>query len=350
MIAGGGRERVRMVSPRFPFGVPRHEPWVALAPMADATDPAFRRLVASYAPPTLTWTEFVSADGLWHLIEREGRKTPEDNPLLTDLQYSECERPIIAQLFGSNPQRMRFAARVVADLGFDGIDINMGCPDRAVLRQGAGASLIEQPSLASELVAAAREGAGGLPVSVKTRLGLRHDVLEAWLPVLLQGGVWLVTIHARTARELSKVPARWERIKDAVALRNLLAPSVAILGNGDIASLTEAKEKARTVGVDGTMVGRAVLGAPWFFRGDAEVGFEERVDALVRYSVSFAALLPHKPFTKAQRMFKAFLRGVPGGKVVLRELLAARSASEVVQVARRHGWKGEVAFAAENAL
>lgn len=313
---------------RFAFGKPRHEPWVALAPMADATDPAFRELVASYAPPTLMWTEFISADGLWHTIEREGRRTAADNPFLADLQYSQAQRPIVAQLFGSDPERMRFAARVVADLGFDGVDINMGCPDRAVLRQGAGAALINNPQRAVELVAAAREGSG-LPVSVKTRRGVRHDTLEEWLRTLFGSGVWLITLHARTAKELSRVPARWERVRDAAHLRNAEAPTIALIGNGDVQTMHEAQERARSSGADGAMVGRAALGAPWFFAGEREVPLRERLDALVRYCERFCELLPHKPFSKAQRMFKAFLRGVPHSKELLLRLHAARDAKEV---------------------
>ncbi|GIW68158.1 MAG: tRNA-dihydrouridine synthase [Candidatus Parcubacteria bacterium] len=319
---------------RFVFGTPRHTPWVALAPMADATDPAFRRLVASYAPPTLMWTEFISADGLWHLVEREGRRSIADNPLLADLQYSEEERPIVAQLFGANPTTMRYAARVAADLGFDGVDINMGCPDRAVLRQGAGAALIREPNLAHELVEAAREGSG-LPVSVKTRLGVSRDILEKWLPHLLRSGAWMVTLHARTARELSRVPARWERVRDAARLRDQLAPLVAVVGNGDITSLQEAQERAQEAGADGAMVGRAALGAPWFFSGAQDVSLAKRLEALARYCELFCALVPHKPFSKAQRMFKAFLRGVPHSKELLLRLLATASAQEAATLARR---------------
>ena len=174
-----------------------NKPIFVLAPMADVTDAAFRRIIAKYGKPDVFWTEFVSADGLT-LAPEEGRKK-----LLRDLEYSESERPIVAQFFTSNPENMKKAAELAVELGFDGIDINMGCPDKSVEKQKAGAALIKNPKLAREIIRAAKAGAGSLPVSVKTRLGYNKDELETWLPELLAEEPAVVTIHARTRKEMS---------------------------------------------------------------------------------------------------------------------------------------------------
>ena len=176
-----------------------HKPILALAPMADVTDAAYRRIIAKYGKPNVMWTEFVSADGL-ALAPEAGRKK-----LLKSLEYSEAERPIVVQFFTSSPERMKKAAELAAKLGFDGVDINMGCPDRSVEKQGAGASLMKNVSLARELIRAAKEGAPNLPISVKTRTGYSKPDLENWLPEILKEDLAVVTIHARTRKEIIDV-------------------------------------------------------------------------------------------------------------------------------------------------
>ncbi|MDQ3014629.1 MAG: tRNA-dihydrouridine synthase [bacterium] len=237
------------------------KPFFVLAPMADVTDAAFRRMFAKYGKPDVTWTEFVSADGLIKAHE-EGKKK-----LLRDLLYSEGERPIVAQLFTANPEIMRQAAKLVQDLGFDGLDINMGCPDSSIEKQGAGAALMKNPKLAREIIRAAKEGAPNIPVSVKTRLGYNTDILEEWLPELLVEEPALITIHARTRKEMSKVPARWERVKCAIEIRNELKSKTLIAGNGDVTDLEDARKKVLETGADGAMLGRAIFGNPWVFNG-----------------------------------------------------------------------------------
>ncbi len=163
-------------------------PFFALAPLANVTDCAFRELVAKYGKPDVMWTEFVSADGLCSPVGRE--------KLMIDLAYTEAERPIVAQIFSSKPENIREAAKLVALLGFDGVDINMGCPDRTIEKQNAGAALIKNPKLAQEIIYAAKEGAGDLPVSVKTRIGYNKDILDEWIPMLLLTKPAAITIHA----------------------------------------------------------------------------------------------------------------------------------------------------------
>ncbi len=246
------------------------KPIIVLAPMADVTDAAFRRIIAKYGRPDVTWTEFVSADGLAFAPE-EGRKK-----LLCDLEYSESERPIVAQFFGSNPKTMYEAGRLAVRLGFDGADINMGCPDKAVMRQGAGAGLIKNPKLARELIQALRRGAEdeakekGVPmigISVKTRVGYNKVELDTWIPELLAENPDALIIHARTMKEMSKVPARWEHLKETVAIRDDLQKDhkTLILGNGDLIDIADAKKRVEESGADGAMLGRAIFGNPWLF-------------------------------------------------------------------------------------
>src|SRR3989344_113456 len=145
------------------------KPFFASAPMADVTDPAFRRLLARCGKPNVMWTEFVSADGL-HALTAAGENESASNPLLRDLQFTEEQRPIIAQIFSSKPKMIAYAAKLVAELGFDGVDLNMGCPDQSIEKQGAGAALVKNPALAVELIHATKR-TSSLPVSVKTRIG-----------------------------------------------------------------------------------------------------------------------------------------------------------------------------------
>lgn len=243
------------------------KPFFVLAPMADVTDCVFRELIAKYSrandnpEPSVFWTEFVSADGLCS----EGREA-----LLVDLRYGEAERPIVAQLFGSNVENMKKASKLVAGLGFDGIDINMGCPDRSIEKQGAGASMIKNPIRAREIIRAVKEGAPNLPVSVKTRVGYNSPNLESWISELLREGIAALTIHARTRKEMSKVPARWEFVKEAVAIRDKMKVPTLIIGNGDINSLEEGQKRFEETGCNGIMVGRGIFGRPWFFANFAD--------------------------------------------------------------------------------
>ncbi len=281
-----------------------NKPIFVLAPMANVTDAAFRRIIAKYGKPDVMWTEFVSADGL-ALAPEEGRKK-----LLLDLRYSENERPIVAQFFTSSPEHMKKAAELALELGFDGVDINMGCPDRSVEKQGAGANLMKNPALARALIRAAKAGAPGLPVSVKTRTGYNRPELESWLPEILKEEPAVVTVHARTRKEMSKVPARWEFVKRAVEIRNELGSKTLIFGNGDVKDLEEARKRVEETGCDGVMLGRAIFGNPWLFASDPFPPVEERLKVLVEHSKLFEELLGHtKNFAIMKKHFKAYVNG-----------------------------------------
>lgn len=315
------------------------KPFFVLAPMADVTDAPFRQMIAKYSAheradgtiggPDVMWTEFVSADGLMRAGE-EGKKK-----LLADLIYTEEERPIVAQLFSSRPEYMEGAARLCKELGFDGIDINMGCPDKSIEKQGCGSAMIKNPENAVAIVAAAKRGAEGLPVSVKTRLGYNKDELETWLPALLAAEPAAVTVHARTRKEMSKVPARWERVARAVEIRNELGSSARIIGNGDVLSLEDAKQKAAASGADGVMLGRAIFGNPWLFHPTKDlsnVSLDERFAVLLEHTRLFEKLLPHKNFALMKKHYKAYVNGFDGAKELRTLLMDAHTSDEMAQI------------------
>jgi nifR3 family TIM-barrel protein len=314
------------------------KPIVTLAPMADVTDVAFRRMIAKYSAhtradgtiggPDVMWTEFVSADGLIRATD-EGKQK-----LMADLLYSQEERPIVAQLFSSHPEYMEQAAHLCKQLGFDGVDINMGCPDRSIEKQGCGAAMIKNPEVARTIIEAAKKGAGGLPVSVKTRLGYNRDELEEWLPFLLKANPEVITVHARTRKEMSKVPAAWERIARAVEIRDAHKSSTLILGNGDVLSLADAKEKIQQTGADGVMFGRAIFGNPWLFHPEKDlsnVSLKERFEAVIEHTRLFETLLPHKSFSIMKKHFKAYIHGFDGAKELKGELMELSNGEEIAQ-------------------
>ncbi len=335
-------------------------PCFVVAPMADVTDAAFRRILATYGKPDVMWTEFVAADGLV-------RATPEGKAkLMADLIYTEAERPVVAQLFTSNPEHMEYAAKLCLELGFDGIDINMGCPDRSIEKQGCGSAMIKTPAVAQEIIRAAKRGAksdeGGIPVSVKTRIGYNTDEIDTWIPVLLAENIAALTIHARTRKEMSKAPAQWERVARVVALRDTLAPHTRIIGNGDVLSMDDAREKVAKSGADGAMIGRALFGNPWFFHPTKrlphrlnalptsgvdrekllshEVGEEgveyislaERLGVMVEHTKLFEVLLPHKNFAVMKKHYKAYVNGFPGAAEFRGELMQQNDAASVEAV------------------
>jgi nifR3 family TIM-barrel protein len=303
----------------------KKRPLYVLAPMADVTDCAFRAIIAKYGKPDVTWTEFVSADGLV-------RATPEGKKkLLKDLEYTEAERPIIAQLFGSNVENMEKAAKLCAELGFDGIDLNMGCPDRSIEKQGAGAGMIKNPKKAQEIIRAAMTA--GLPVSVKTRIGYNKNELDTWLPAILETKPALVTIHARTRKEMSLVPADWNQVKRAVEIRDQLAPETLIFGNGDATSIQDAKQKAEMSGADGVMLGRAIFGTPWLFSPDAKYDLHQRLDIMVEHTKLFEEKLGGiKNFAIMKKHYKAYVNGFDGAGDLRAHLMTAENAGEVEKI------------------
>lgn len=304
------------------------KPILALAPMADVTDAAFRRMFAKYGKPDVMYTEFVSVDGLLS----KGKQR-----LMVDLQFTEGERPIVAQVFGAVPDHFEQVAAMIADLGFDGIDINMGCPDKSVEKQGGGASLINNPKLAVEIIRATKRGAPQLPVSVKTRIGYKTNQLAEWLPVLLGEDLAALTVHLRTRKEMSDVPAHWELASDIAGLRDKYAPQTLVLGNGDVASLEDARVKCAGSGIDGVMIGRAAFGKPWFFSKQQPL-LAERLRIMIEHAELFESLYQSnmsktagrlKKFETMKKHFKAYANEFDGAKELRIRLMDTDNAAQV---------------------
>ncbi|MFA6520308.1 MAG: tRNA-dihydrouridine synthase [Candidatus Paceibacterota bacterium] len=300
------------------------KPVFVLAPMADVTDCAFRQIINKYGKPDVFWTEFVSADGLSHPQARE--------KLLIDLKYAGNEHPIIAQIFGGKPENIKEASKLCKELGFDGIDINMGCPDKSVEKQSAGAACIKDPHLAKEIIKAAKEGGGGLPVSVKTRIGYNKNEIETWIRELLSLDLAVLTVHLRTRKEMSDVPAHWDLMKRIVEIRDEVSPNTLIFGNGDVVDLEDAKRKVEETGCDGVMLGRAIFGNPWLFSGRIP-SLKEKLQVMVEHTKLFEELLgEYKNFAIMKKHYKAYVNGFDGAKELRMKLMEAEDASQVENI------------------
>jgi len=303
------------------------KPFFCLAPMADVTDTAFRRIITKYGKPDVFWTEFTSADGL----VSGGRKV-----LKSNLFFRKIEKPIIAQLFSSNPEKMRQAAKYVAGLGFDGIDINMGCPDKSIEKQGAGAAMMKDMKKAGHIIQAVKDGIKDsgkkVSISVKTRVGYNKNQLEEWIPFLLSQKIDALTIHARTRKEMSKVPANWDYVKRAVEIRNKMKIKTKIIGNGDVKDIKDGKRKAKETGCDGIMIGRAIFGNPWLFAGKIPTT-KEKLKVLIEHTKLFEKLLgKSRNFAVMKKHFKAYVNGFDGAKELRVKLMQTNSAKEVEKV------------------
>ena len=308
-------------------------PFFVLAPMDDVTDTVFRRIIAGCAAPDLFFTEFVNVDGL---------QSPGRPKLLKKLCFTELETPLIAQIWGKNPENFYKTARELADgtfarelglpeaVNFAGIDINMGCPDKTIVKNGTCSALINDRELAEEIIQATREGAAGwLPVSVKTRLGF-HIIDLTWHEFLLRQDLAMLTIHGRTRKELSDVPANWEQIGNIRELRDHLAPQTLIVGNGDVMNRAQGKELAKQYKLDGVMIGRGVFHDPFVFAEQSPwEGYtrEQRI-ALFRAHVELFAETwrsGDRPIAPLNKFAKIYIAGFNGAKELREELTTARS-------------------------
>jgi len=314
------------------------KPFFCLAPMSDVTDIAFRHILAKYSKDrknkdqVVFWTEFIAADGL---ADKLGRKK-----LSHILKYKESERPIVAQVFGANPKNMEIACRYIASLNFDGIDINMGCPDKSVVAQGAGSALIKNPELARKIIQAAHNGiksAGkNIPVSVKTRIGFNKEEIDTWIPEILKEEISALTIHLRTKKEMSDVPANWEHIKKIKKLIEKSGKEILLIGNGDVVDLKDTKEKTEKYNCDGIMIGRGVFGNPWFFSSkNTEISLEEKLKVLIEHTQIFEKELSkpkHKSFDVMKKHFKSYVNGFDGAKELRIKLMETKNSKEVEKI------------------
>lgn len=244
----------------FWLDLPR--PFTVLAPLDGVTDVVFRQMILKLGRPDVFFTEFTSVDGL----QSVGSKSVMDR-----LLFKPNEQPVVAQIWGTDPEKFYKSAKIVAKLGFSGIDINTGCPDRTVIKTGACSALIKNPKLAAEIIQATKEGSKNLPVSVKTRIGFYENQIDEWIPFLLEQKLAALSVHLRTVKELSDVPAHWELMPQIVKLRNEISPNTILVGNGDITNLKEVDQKYQEYKCDGFMIGRGIFYNPWVFNKDIDI-------------------------------------------------------------------------------
>lgn len=302
------------------------KPFFVLAPMADVTDSAFRQIVCHTGKPDVFYTEFVSCDGL---CSEKGKPK-----LMPHLAFKENERPIVAQFFGSNPENFYKCAQLAVELGFDGIDINMGCPAGKIVKHDSGAGLIRNPELAKKIISETKRGAGKLPVSVKTRIGYNKIITEEWISHLIEAEPDAIIIHGRTQKEMSKVPAHWDEIgKAAVLCRKAGIP---IIGNGDVVSHADGLEKAKQYGLDGIMVGRGIFSNPWFFDPTVDPYLKkpaEKIKLLKKHLQLFKKLWgDNKSFDFMKKFFKIYIHGWDGAKELRTKLMTAKNVEEISNI------------------
>jgi tRNA-dihydrouridine synthase B len=327
-------------------------PILGLSPMDGVTDAAFRFMVAKHGKPAVMMTEFTAAEGIRAGADR----------LLTDFLYNEIERPIAAQIFGSDPDAFRISAAVAAALGFDGVDINMGCPAKNVAEKGAGAGLIRDPERAKAIIRATRQGikqwAEGMsleeigvadsitvpvmarrqllpqpyqerrviPVSVKTRIGYDSIVIADWVQHLLEEAPVTITIHGRTLKQLYTGEANWEAIGQAAHL--IRQTPTLVLGNGDVRSVDDAVTKCTAYGTHGALLGRASYGNPWIFSGH-EATWEERLAAALEHSRHLNTLFEGKAFIRMRKHLMDYTKGFDGARELRQQLMKVTTLAEV---------------------
>ncbi|GGI42983.1 tRNA dihydrouridine synthase [Mammaliicoccus stepanovicii] len=298
-------------------------PFFILAPMEDVTDIVFRHVISEAARPDVFFTEFTNTESFCH---------PEGiNSVRGRLTFSEDEQPIVAHIWGDKPEHFREMSIGVAEMGFKGIDLNMGCPVANVARKGKGSGLILRPERAAEIIQAAK--AGGLPVSVKTRLGYYEiDEWKDWLKHVFEQDIANLSIHLRTRKEMSKVDAHWELIEAIKNLRDEIAPNTLLTINGDIPDRQTGLELATQYGIDGVMIGRGVFHNPFAFEKEQrEHTSKELLDLLRLHLTLFDkySKLDTRQFKSLHRFFKIYVRGIRGASSLRHQLMSTESTDEV---------------------
>src|SRR5699024_6323804 len=297
-------------------------PFFVLAPMEDVTDVVFRHVVAEAAAPDVYFTEFTNSDSYCHpdgVASVRGRLT-----------FTEDEQPIVAHIWGDNPDHFREMSFGMAEAGFKGLDINMGCPVHNVAGDGKGCGLIGRPEVASELTQAAK--AGGLPVSVKTRLGLTDvDEWHDWLRHILEQDIVNLSIHLRTKKEMSKADAHWELIPEIKKLRDEVAPETLLTINGDIPDREKGLELAEKYGIDGVMIGRGIFHNPYAFEHEPKEHSSEELLNLLRIHLDLFdkySEIEKRKYIALHRFFKIYVKGFRGAGELRNNLMNTKSTDE----------------------
>lgn len=319
--------------PQLNFWAHTPAPLMVLAPMEDVTDTAFRELVMRISQPgqlQVVYTEFTSTDGLCHPV---GRKRVEERLKVSDTErrmLRENNVKIVAQIWGKNPEKYRQALQYITDnYEFDGIDINMGCPVRKVVAHGSCSALIDNESLAAEIIDATRQGTH-LPLSVKTRLGVKKPDTERWMTFLLQQPLEAIILHGRIQKQMSEGLADWNQIALTARLRNQMAPHIKIIGNGDVESVQEGHDKSSEFQTDGAMIGRGIFKNPWLFDPlKTQISREEKLQTLLLhlqlYEKSWSSI---KNFAILRRFFKIYLTGFDGAAVLRARMMQVNTYEE----------------------
>ncbi len=304
------------------------KPFFVLAPMDDVTDVVFRELVTTTAPPDVFVTEFTNVEA----ICSKGKESQ-----IRRLLFTEHQRPIIAQIWGIEPAHYEETAALVQEMGFDGIDINMGCPERTVVKNGACAAFIKNPKLAKEVIEATRRGAPQLPLSVKTRIGFSTIQTEEWISFLLQQKLNALIVHGRTAKEMSKVPAHWDEIAKVVELRNTIAPETIIVGNGDVKNYAEGLARVQESHVDGIMIGRGIFTNMWAFQKSSQYHvptIHERISLLTQHIRMYEKQWGStKRFEVLKKFFKIYISEFAGAAELRATLMETKTYEDVYQIA-----------------
>lgn len=333
-----------------------NKPILGLSPMDGVTDAAFRYMVAKYSHPDIIFTEFTNVEGLSRGVVK----------LLSDFIYSPIERPVIAQVFGITPEDYYKVAFMVCDMGFDGIDINMGCPDNDVTKRGGGAALIQNPTLAKKIIRSVQKGvldwSNGknstdvidhpemlsfiqtfvktkainperkkISVSVKTRIGYSDIVVTEWVKHLLETEIENISIHGRTLKQMYTGLANWEEIGKAAEI--IRKTSTTILGNGDIKTRDEAILKTKQYNLDGVLVGRAVFGNPYFFNEfQPDLSILDRLQLCLEHAHYYENNLPDKPFIALRKYMAWYMKGFDGASELRSRLVRISSISELQDI------------------
>ena len=304
------------------------KPFTCLAPMEGVTDLVFRQVIAKAGRPDLFFTEFTNVSSY---VSEKGR-----HDALERLQTASTDSPIIAQIWGKNPEHFAQTAAALEKLGFQGLDINMGCPDRHVNKTGGGAAMIKTPELAIECIKQAKQHTS-LPVSVKTRLGFTYvEEYKDWLTTLLQQDLAALTVHLRTRKEMSKAPAHYELIPQIITLRNQIAPQTKLIINGDIKDFAHAQQISQKYPeVDGFMIGRGVFDNPYCFtthqatQAELEQLFLFHLDLYDQRAAELAQKGSRYPYEPLKHFFKIYFSGAPGSKELRARLMDCRTTQEL---------------------
>ena len=344
------------------------QPIIGLSPMDGVTDPAFRFIVARHGKPDIQFTEFINVNEICHGAESAWQQ----------LRYADVERPVLAQIYGAEPDLFYQVAQVVCELGFDGVDINMGCPSKSVSARGCGAALIKNPPLAREIIRAVqcgvRDWASGyrvetiglrphvaekvislaqgrqsrrlVPVSVKTRLGYDSVVIEAWVSTLVEERPEAISIHGRTLAQMYRGQADWSAI--ARAAKIVRGTSTLVLGNGDVETMADLVERVQETQVHGVLIGRGALGNPWIFREKdwakapgrtpavmqpaSVTPLQEKLQVALEHAWYFEAIGGASRFAAMRKHLGWYCKGFPGAAKARSQMFRATSSGDVAQV------------------